>query len=316
MMQTMNRYLGALLFASFGLSLVGAAQAESAPNAVDFGSPASAVPDSTNVRRKAAHGGHQKARNPLAVEPAIAVKATAPKEIDLPGVLQVPGESMDVLDPTKARRIAWTNGGSQTVYMSINEPNRIQLPFRNPYLVQTSDVKIDRRPVSNNIYVYWPQLPAQARMLYIEPPDGGPSLGLELVPKDIPGQTVVVTDDTGMVSGHRKPTAASGDYISHVQDVMATIALGRAPDGYSQVAVSLPPIAMDGLALTVDERYSDRDGDIFVYTVRNPGQSRAVLREQEFDGANVLAVSIFPKPLLQPGEATKVIVLARKREEQ
>ncbi|WP_236721160.1 TraK domain-containing protein [Paraburkholderia phytofirmans] len=316
MMQTTNRYLAALLTASIGLSVAGAAQADSAPAAVDFGQPAPTAPKSADVKRKVVHTVHQKARDPLAVDPSIAVKATAPKEIDLPGVLKVPGESMDVLDPTKARRIAWTNGGSQTVYMSINEPNRIQLPFKNPYIVQTSDVKVDHRPASNNIYVYWPQLPAQARQLFIEPPDGGPTLGLELVPKDIPGQTVIVTDDTGIVSGHRKPASSSSDYISHVQDVMATIALGHAPDGYSQVDVNLPPIAMDGLAVTVDERYSDRDGDIFVYSVRNPGQSRALLREQEFDGANVLAVSIFPKPLLQPGERTKVIVLARKREEQ
>jgi conjugal transfer pilus assembly protein TraK len=141
-------------------------------------------------------------------------------------------------------------------------------------------------------------------------------LGLELVPKDIPAQTVIVTDDTGIVAGHQKPALNSSDYINHVQDVMETVALGRAPDGYSQVDVQMPPIAMDGLVVTVDGRYSDRDGDIYVYTVRNPGQLRANLREQEFDGRDVLAVSIYPKPLLLPGEKTKVIVLARKREEQ
>ncbi|CAE6841914.1 TraK domain-containing protein [Paraburkholderia aspalathi] len=316
MMQTTNRYLAALLTASIGLSVAGAAHADGAPAAVDFGQPAPSVTKPAEAKRKVVHTAHLKARDPLTVDPNIAVKATLPKEIDLPGVLKVPGEGMGVLDPTKARKIAWTNGGVQTVYMSINEPNRIQLPFKNPYIVQTSDVKVDHRAVSNNLYVYWLTVPAQARPLYIEPPGGGPSLGLELVPKDIPGQTILVTDDTGIVSGHQKPAGSSSDYISHVQDVMATIALGHAPDGYSQVDVNLPPIVMDGLALTVGERYSNRDGDIFVYTVRNPGQSRALLREQEFDGANVLAVSIFPKPLLQPGEQTKVIVLARKREEQ
>ncbi|VVD30935.1 TraK domain-containing protein [Paraburkholderia dioscoreae] len=318
MMQPTNRYLAALLFASMGLSVSGPARADGAPAAVDFAQPAPATAATQPAvgKRKPTHTAQKKARDPLVVDPSIAVKATAPKEINLPGVLTVPGESLDVIDPTKAQKVSWTNGGSKTVYMSVNEPNRIQLPFKNPYIVQTSDIKVERRPVSNNIYVYWPALPAQPRQLFIEPPGGGPALGLELVPKDIPAQTVLVTDDTGIVSGRQKPKADSSDYISHVQDVMETVARGRAPDGYSQVDVALPPIVMDGLTLTVDSRYSDRDGDIYVYTVRNPGQQRALLREQEFDGANVLAVSIFPKPLLLPGEKTKVIVLARKREEQ
>ena len=58
----------------------------------------------------------------------------------------------------------------------------------------------------------------------------------------------------------------------------------------------------------------DRGEDLYVYTVSNPGTMDAHLREQEFDGEDVLAVSIFPKPLLRPGEKTDVIVLARKHE--
>jgi conjugal transfer pilus assembly protein TraK len=310
---TKNHYLAALLLASVGFSASGFAHADTTP--ADGLQAASATKHSAS-KHKSARDQHAKAHDPLAVDPSIAVKDTAPKEINLPGVMKIPGESMDALDPTKARRIAWTNGGTQTVYMSVNEPNRIQLPFKNPYIIQTSDVKVDHRPVSNNIYVYWQTLPAATRELFIEPPGGGPALGLELVPKDIPAQTVIVTDDTGIVAGHQKPALNSSDYINHVQDVMETVALGRAPDGYSQVDVQMPPIAMDGLVVTVDGRYSDRDGDIYVYTVRNPGQLRANLREQEFDGRDVLAVSIYPKPLLLPGEKTKVIVLARKREEQ
>lgn len=97
---------------------------------------------------------------------------------------------------------------------------------------------------------------------------------------------------------------------------MASVALGESPNGFSQVDVNLPPIGMDGLTVTADTRYSGQEGDVWVYTVRNPRQTIAQLREQEFDGPNVLAVSIYPKPLLQPGERARVFVLARKREEQ
>ncbi|MGR9603138.1 hypothetical protein ACU80P_22155 [Pandoraea sputorum] len=123
-----------------------------------------------------------------------------------------------------------------------------------------------------------------------------------------------VTDDTGMVSGSQRAKGNGSDYVTRVQDVMETVAHGKTPDGYSQVDITLPPIAMNGLVVTVDSRYSDRDGDIYAYTVQNPGNTPASLREEEFNGPNVLAVSIFPKPVVSPGESTRVFVLARKRE--
>jgi conjugal transfer pilus assembly protein TraK len=265
-------------------------------------------------RHPAAKATSKKVRDPLKVDPTIALKDAPEKEIDLPGVLKVPGESLDAIDPTKAQKVRWTNGGSQTVYLSVNEPNRIQLPFKNPYIVQTSDITIQRRASGNNIYVYWPSLPAKPRQIFIEPPGGGPALGLQLVPKEISAQTILVTDDTGAVSGSQRAKTNGSDYVTRVQDVMETVAHGRTPDGYSQVDIALPPIAMNGLVVTVDSRYSDRDGDLYAYTVQNPGKGPASLREEEFNGPNVLAVSIFPKPVVSPGESTRVFVLARKRE--
>jgi conjugal transfer pilus assembly protein TraK len=322
MMQTKTPYLPGLLVACMGLSLALTARADDTPAAVDFGQPAATAPVASAKPAKrtkvAAQASRKSTRDPLAVDPTIAVKDTPPKEIDLPGVLKVPGESLSVVDPTRAQKISWANGGSKTVYLSINEPNRIQLPFKNPYIVQMSDVKVDHRPQSNNLYIYWttPSAQAQPSELFIEPPaGGGPSLGLELVPKNIPAQTVIVQDDTGSTAGKEKKVGANGDYVTHIQDLMADVALGRSPNGFSQVDVQLPPIAMDGLTVTADTRYSSHDSDLWVYTVRNPEAAYALLHEQEFDGPNVLAVSIYPKPRLLPGEKTKVFVLARKREE-
>jgi len=312
-----NRYIPAALAVCLGSAIALPALAEDGPAAVDFGQSASAPSQSGAPAKKArSHVRAKHHRDPLKVDPAIAVKATPAKEIVLPGVMTVPGEGIGVPDPSRVQKVSWTNAGNVTVYLSADEPNRILLPFKNPYVVRTSDVAADKRAESNNVYVYWVNAPAQARHLYFEPPDGGSSLGLDIVPKNIPSQTIIVTDDTGIVSGRRPKVSNGGDYTSHVQDLMESIALGKAPDGYSQVDIKLPPIAMNGLSATVDTRYSGREGDIYVYTVRNPTQNRAVLREEEFDGPEVIAVSIFPKPVLLQGEQTQVIVMARKREGQ
>lgn len=328
MKQTTTRYLPALLLASLCLSLPITALADSTPAPVDFGQPGASVLASTTAPARAPvshkkivpHRRSKAKRDPLAVDPSIAVKATAPKEIDLPGVLHVPGEMLDAIDPSRAQKISWANGGSRTVYLSVTEPNRIELPFKDPYIIRTSDVNADHRKESNNVYVYWNVQraeDAQPRQLFIEPPGGGgQSLGLEIVPKAIPAQTVIVADDTGITANNAPRAGENSDYITHVQDLMTSVALGQSPNGFSQLDVQLPPIAMDGLVVTADTRYSSHEGDMWIYTVRNPGPNRALLHEQEFDGANVLAVSIYPKPLLQPGESTRVFVLARKREEQ
>ncbi len=312
-----SRYLSAALAICLGSTLALPARAEDAPTAVDFGqatlAPSQAGAPAKKARSRVRAKHH---RDPLKVDPSIAVKATPAKEVVLPGVMTVPGEGIGVPDPSRVQKVSWTNTGNVTVYLSADEPNRILLPFKNPYVVRTSDVAADKRAESNNVYVYWVNAPAQARHLYFEPPDGGSALGLDIVPKNIPSQTIIVTDDTGIVSGRRPKVSGGGDYTTHVQDLMEAIALGKAPDGYSQVDIKLPPIAMNGLSATVDTRYSGREGDIYVYTVRNPTQNRVVLREEEFDGPEVIAVSIFPKPVLLPGEKTQVIVMARKREGQ
>ncbi|WP_049096367.1 TraK domain-containing protein [Burkholderia cepacia] len=314
-----TRYLSACLAVYLGSTLSTVALADSAPTSVDFGTVAASDAPSTAaspVKKSKPRTHSKRTRDPLKVDPSIALKNTAAKEIVLPGVLTVPGEGIGVPDPSNVQKISWTNTGNKTVYLSADEPNRILLPFKNPYIVRTSDVQADKRETSNIVYVYWATPDVQARHLYVETPDGGASLGLDIIPKKIPAQTIIITDDTSIVSGRRPKTSTSSEYTSHIQDLMAAIALGKAPDGFSQVDIQLPPIAMNGLSATVDTRYSSREGDLYVYTVRNPTQSRAVLREEEFDGPEVIAVSIFPKPVLLPGEKTLVIVMARKREER
>ena len=255
------------------------------------------------------------ARDPLTVDAGIAVKDTAPREIDLPGVLHLSGERATLLDPSRARVITLTNGGSQTVYLSVTDPNRIQLPFANPHIISTTDIDIDKRVNSNNIYITFNGAVTHPVQLFVEPPEGGVVLGLQLVPKRIPSQTLIVEDDAKAntsVTGDQTLARKSNDYVNRIEALMQTAALGGLPEGYSRIDAHFPPIAMNGLMVEVARRLSHRDADIYVYTVTNPGKQDALLQETEFDGDNVLAVSIFPTPLLHPDEKTLVIVLAGK----
>lgn len=249
------------------------------------------------------------------VNSAIAVKNNPTKEINLPGVMKIEGASTAALDFSRTRTIQMNNGGSVSVYLSATEPNRIQLPFVNPHVIGTTDVMIDKRARSNNIYIAFKQGVTKAVPIFIETDDGsGPVLGLQLIPKGIASQTIIVEDVALRNAVDLAKANKGSDYVAATQGLMETVAYNATPNGYSIVEINVPPIAMNGLLVEVEKKLSNREADIFVYRVLNPGPSNTTVRESEFDGDLVQAVSIHPTPNLRAGESTKVIVLARKEQ--
>lgn len=248
--------------------------------------------------------------DPLAVHPEAAVKDTKAPAIELPGVMKIAGADAHALDFSRARVIDVTNAGSQVVYVSAVDRNRIQLPWPNPKVVGTDEITIDKSPTSNNVYMQFKPGVKRGVTVSFEQPDGSSVVDLKLEPKDITGQVIIVRDSMARV-GEQKPLKG-GDYVAATQSVMEQVALGAAPQGYSQADLAVGPIAMNGLVVTPQKVFSSADRDIYVYDVANPGPQKATLQEKEFDGENVLAISIFPKPILAANERTKVIVLTRK----
>jgi conjugal transfer pilus assembly protein TraK len=273
--------------------------------------PAIDRPHSDAVKKAPA----KKEWNSTEVNPATAVKNTPAKEINLPGVMKIEGASTNALDFTRARTIQMNNGGSVSVYLSSNEPNRIQLPFVNPHVIGTTDVMIDKRAKSNNIYVAFKQGVTKPVPIFIETDDGsGPVLGLQLIPKGIASQTIIVEDVAPRTASDASKSNKGSEYVASTQGLMETVALNATPNGYSIVEINVPPIAMNGLLVEVEKKLSNREADIFVYRVLNPGPAATTVRESEFDGDLVQAISVHPKPNLKAGESTRVIVLARKEQ--
>lgn len=271
------------------------------------------VDGSSKVARAKSKSKSAKEWDSAKVNTDIAVKATPTKEIDLPGVMKIQGESVNALDFTRARKIQLTNGGSQSIYVSAHEPNRIQLPFVNPHVVAKNTIDVDRRKNSNNIYISFNTDAKDAVPVFIERPEGnGPVLALQLIPKGIPSQTYIVEDVAPALTPEQQRSAKSTEYITQTQTTMEIVGLGTVPQGYSVVDLKIPPIAMNGLLVEVDKKLSSREADIYIYKITNPSQSAIVVKESEFDGDLVQAISIVPKPALAPSESAKVIVMTKK----
>lgn len=254
-------------------------------------------------------------RDPLKVDSGTAVANSPAPAIDLPGVMRIQGENRKAIDFTDVRYIDWKDLGSQTVYISVGQPNLIKLPFSNPAIIEDkASIQVNKRPVSSNVYVTWIGTNPHPSQMFIEPPGGGSeSLSLELVPKNIPSQTIIVTDDVASSSlAQASAASSSSQYVTRIQGLMASVALKGTPSGMTRESLNLPPIAKDGLVITPLRRYTGLHDDLYVYRVENPGKTIARLHEQEFDGLKVLAVSIYPSPLLQPGQSTELEILAAK----
>jgi len=255
--------------------------------------------------------------NSTEINPNTAVKDSAQREIKLPGVMKIQGASSNALDFTRARTVQLTNGGSVTLYMSATEPNRIQLPFVNPYVVGTTDITIEKRANSNNVYLGFKQGVTRPTQVFFETPDGnGPVLGIQVVPKGIPSQTIIVEDVASRTTPEQAKANKSNEYITSMQSIMETAVIGGTPDGYSIVDLRVAPIALGGLLVEVEKKLSNREADIYIYKVTNPGPSTAYVRETDFDGDLVVAVSVHPKPVLRTNESNKVVVVARKDRER
>jgi conjugal transfer pilus assembly protein TraK len=246
----------------------------------------------------------------LEVHPDAAIKDTPPADINLPGVMKIAGANSDAIDFNRPRPVDIDNGRSQTVYVSDVDQNRIQLPWVNTKVIGTNELTIDKRPSSNNVYVQFKEGVTRAVQVYFENPNGGSVLGLQLVPKKIIAQTILVRDASAQGSDI-KPVKGN-DYVASMQSLLEQVALEGVPQGYSQSDLAVGPISRNGVVITPRKFFSSSDKDIYVYEVVNPGPKKITLDEQEFDGTDVLAVSIFPKPVLAVNEQARVIVVSRK----
>ena len=256
--------------------------------------------------------------DPLKQYLSISFKDTKPKEIDLPGVLYINGESLGASDASKSHRVVWGNQGIQPLVLSLTGPDLIVTPFNDPYIVGNSYLDINKRPNSNNVYVSF-KFPEGVKpipvSIFIEDPTGGPALGLQLIPKNVSQQVYTIVSELDHSSNSIK-TSSSADYATHIQELMEAAAFGATPSGYSSSPYNLPPIISHGLKLEAIRRLSNSEGDLYVYEALNSTNKVITLDERDYDGPRVKAVSIFPKPQLETNEKATIIIFAKKMEDK
>jgi conjugal transfer pilus assembly protein TraK len=138
-------------------------------------------------------------------------------------------------------------------------------------------------------------------------------ISLTLIPKDVPAQTVsLMLDGAESSTADRKSDAAPNSYVSELVAKFRSIAMGKAPQGFSSAKMP-PTIAREGdLIIIPEERFSGQKLDIYRYRVEDAGKSMVELAETSFYENGVRGVAIYPNLKLDAGEWTYVFVAADK----
>ena len=240
------------------------------------------------------------------------IKNSPVKEIFLPGLMRIPGSSAQMIDPTRGQIVEFVSGGSSSVYASNTDINLIQLPFKHPLITSTDE--LDIKQSDSNIYFQFKIGSTKPVQLFVEnQSESNNVISLQLIPKSIVSQVIKILDNS-LSNSSLNTKLKSSDYASQLVETMELVANNQSPQGFSKISLNyIPPIIMNGLVIFPLQRMSNSDQEIYVYEARNPSQNVVALAEKEFEGEAVLSVSIFPTPILNPGERTKIFVIARKQ---
>lgn len=201
------------------------------------------------------------------------------------------------------------NNAVQNVMISNIYQNLIATPFKVPRVIVTKSKQFAISTTGQDILIA--TVKKNPFVIYVtgsEP--GDPIITMVLTPEAIPPQNITIQLNTSNIAPRKADTDS---YEKQLLDLLRTVAAGKTPDGYAEG--EMPNITAfqrrDGLHITPLKRYSGTHMDIYEYRI-DDDQQRIQLSEPSFYQKGVLAVSLFPKIILDKGEHTFVYIVADK----
>ena len=212
-------------------------------------------------------------------------------------------------------------GVNEIIQIAEGHPNRIVTPFKEPRVVTTATASVE---TSNNVIYVAPANAGLITMFLTETGDEGVSISLTLQPKKIPPRELRLDLPSGVLipkadetQNHFLRGESSRTYVARTGDVFDHLAQGRVPDDFAFSREAPPPFPL----CTVENGYEvsfargqyllGAGQEIYVGVVRNGGTATASFQEPWCSSEGVIAVALWPRATLQPGEYAE-IYLARR----
>lgn len=216
--------------------------------------------------------------------------------------------------PAKPVVIQAQNGVNEMVTVSTKLPNRISTPFAKPNVVDFSATEYDVK--GSDIYVVPKGTEPIGIFIRDDRPDS-PVISLTLVPREIPGVTIIANID----GGYRAPAAsvkASDDdraatgYEDMLRKLMRRLALERPLSGFTETNLEAGAAMIGPLRVIPDKQYSGQVYDVYRYRIVNTEKDPLELSEESFYRSGVKAVAFYPAVRLEQWQETKVFIVTGK----
>jgi conjugal transfer pilus assembly protein TraK len=254
--------------------------------------------------------------HPIAVEAAgrpRPVKAPTPvSSTGLPG-LGMPASGV-TNTPSKPIAVQAMNGVNEMVPVSSMMPNRIATPFARPKVVDFSNT--DFTVVGSDVYVNVKGREPIGIFIRDDRPES-PAISLTLMPREIPGVTVLVSIDGGYKTAGRTAKAqedeqeASG-YEDMLRKMMRRVVLERPISGYTETNLDTGVAMIGPLRVVPEKQLSGQQFDVYRYRIINTSKDALELSEESFYQTGVKAVAFYPGVRLEPWQSTKVFIVTGK----
>lgn len=203
-------------------------------------------------------------------------------------------------------------GENHTVYISAEFPNIILTPFQSARAMGLDSKDYDLDSNGKALLIK----PRLGKKLWISITDannpGGVPISLTLIPKKgMNSQTIVATVAKGTTN-----LASPMGYQQSLSDVLKAIANKQLPDGYVIRPLNHHFSMANGVSVKPIEQYSGNQYDVYRYRLSNKTRQQQTLAEEMFaNDSRVVAVSFYPKTILNHGEQTDVLIMVQKGRE-
>lgn len=228
-------------------------------------------------------------------------------------------------------------GVNTIIPAAVNHLNRIVTPFDNPIVQTVSSAQIK---VKENV-IYVSTESESPVTMYITPKDDeGVAISLTLAPRKVPPiQANLVIGEAlsgsgGATSGARGPSSYgrySGQakkweenqpYMDSIKGIMRALALGQIPKGYSIGKAgrndSVPACYQSGISFDFSgaQVVMGHNFKVVVGVARNAAREPVMFDETSCTHPTLAATAVWPRNMLEPGDATEVYVVTRVGEPQ
>lgn len=218
-------------------------------------------------------------------------------------------------------RLVVSQGVTEMVTIARNFPNRFITPFEAAEVV-TTDENLAHDGVAGAVILSTAS--DKPIGIFIQDRYSDRSIGLVLMPEDVPQRELrLVLDETWTApvlrpnpdQGQAQMPSAQNDFVEFLKSTLRAMAKGEVPDGHALTPLDpelVPRCQVPGLAMKPAQMLDGPTTRIAVYVASNTTAGPIPFQEAGCYRKGVLAVSAFPRPVLEAGQSTEVYVVLRK----